>query len=54
MRLTEKVSIITGAGSGMGRVAALRFAAEGSLVVVADNQEAGAEETVRLVKAASG
>jgi NAD(P)-dependent dehydrogenase (short-subunit alcohol dehydrogenase family) len=54
MRLQEKVSIITGAGGGMGRVAALRFAAEGSLVVVADNQKAAAEETVRLVKAAGG
>jgi NAD(P)-dependent dehydrogenase (short-subunit alcohol dehydrogenase family) len=38
----------------MGRVAALRFASEGSLVVVADNQKAAAEETVRLVKAAGG
>jgi NAD(P)-dependent dehydrogenase (short-subunit alcohol dehydrogenase family) len=54
MRLQEKVSIITGAGGGMGRVAALRFASEGSLVVVADNQKAAAEETVRLVKAAGG
>jgi NAD(P)-dependent dehydrogenase (short-subunit alcohol dehydrogenase family) len=54
MRLQEKVSIITGAGGGMGRVAALRFAAEGSLVVVADNQKTAAEETVRLVKAAGG
>jgi NAD(P)-dependent dehydrogenase (short-subunit alcohol dehydrogenase family) len=54
MRLQDKVSIITGAGSGMGRVAALRFAAEGSLVVVADNQKAAAEETVALVKAAGG
>jgi len=54
MRLAEKVSIITGAGGGMGRVAALRFAAEGSRVVVADNQKAAAEETVRLIKAAGG
>jgi NAD(P)-dependent dehydrogenase (short-subunit alcohol dehydrogenase family) len=54
MRLKEKVSIITGAGSGMGRVAALRFAAEGSRVVVADNQEAAAVETVRQVRAAGG
>ena len=54
MRLKDKVSIITGAGSGMGRVAALRFAAEGSRVVVADNQRAAAEETVRQVKAAGG
>jgi NAD(P)-dependent dehydrogenase (short-subunit alcohol dehydrogenase family) len=54
MRLQDKVSIITGAGSGMGRVAALRFAAEGSSVVVADNNAAAAEETVRLVRAAGG
>ena len=54
MRLKEKVSIITGAGSGMGRVAALRFAAEGSRVVVADSQETAALETVRQVRAAGG
>jgi NAD(P)-dependent dehydrogenase (short-subunit alcohol dehydrogenase family) len=54
MRLTEKVSIITGAGSGMGRVAALRFAAEGSSVVVADRDAAAAGETVRQVQAAGG
>jgi NAD(P)-dependent dehydrogenase (short-subunit alcohol dehydrogenase family) len=54
MRLNEKVSIITGAGSGMGRVAALRFAAEGSSVVVADMQKASAEETVRQIRATGG
>jgi NAD(P)-dependent dehydrogenase (short-subunit alcohol dehydrogenase family) len=54
MRLKDKVSVITGAGGGMGRVAALRFAAEGSRVVVADNQAAAAEETVRQVRAAGG
>jgi NAD(P)-dependent dehydrogenase (short-subunit alcohol dehydrogenase family) len=54
MRLEDKVSIITGAGSGMGRVAALRFAAEGSRVVVADILKAAAEETVRLIRAAGG
>jgi NAD(P)-dependent dehydrogenase (short-subunit alcohol dehydrogenase family) len=54
MRLKEKVSIITGAGGGMGRVAALRFAAEGSFVVAADNQPGAAEETVRQVRAAGG
>ncbi len=54
MRLKDKVSIITGAGSGMGRVAALRFAAEGSRVIVADNQGEAAEETVRQIRAAGG
>ena len=54
MRLSGKVSIITGAGGGMGRVAALRFAAEGSRVVVADTHKASAEETVRQILAAGG
>jgi NAD(P)-dependent dehydrogenase (short-subunit alcohol dehydrogenase family) len=54
MRLEDKVSIITGAGSGMGRVAALRFAAEGSRVIVADNQAEAADETVRQIGAAGG
>ena len=54
MRLADKVSVITGAGSGMGRVAALRFAAEGSRVIVADNQGPAAEETVRQIRAAGG
>jgi len=54
MRLQGKVSIITGAGGGMGRVAALRFAREGSSVVVADNNEAAALETVAQIRAAGG
>jgi NAD(P)-dependent dehydrogenase (short-subunit alcohol dehydrogenase family) len=54
MRLEGKVSIITGAGSGMGRVAALRFAAEGSRVIVADNQGEAAQETVRQIRAGGG
>jgi NAD(P)-dependent dehydrogenase (short-subunit alcohol dehydrogenase family) len=54
MRLSDKVSIITGGGSGMGRTASLMFAAEGAKVVVADFSEAAGEETVRLVRAAGG
>jgi NAD(P)-dependent dehydrogenase (short-subunit alcohol dehydrogenase family) len=54
MRLAGKVSIITGAGGGMGRVAALRFAAEGSKVVVADSNEAAARETAAQIAAAGG
>jgi NAD(P)-dependent dehydrogenase (short-subunit alcohol dehydrogenase family) len=54
MRLKGKVSIITGSGGGIGRAAALRFAAEGSRVVVADNQMIAAEETVRQIRAAGG
>ncbi len=54
MRLQDKVAIITGAGSGMGRTAAAFFAAEGARIVVADYDAAGAEETVRQVRAAGG
>jgi NAD(P)-dependent dehydrogenase (short-subunit alcohol dehydrogenase family) len=54
MRLTDKVAIITGAGSGMGRVAAQMFAAEGAKVVVAEFDEAAGEETVSMVTGAGG
>lgn len=54
MRLRDKVAIITGAGSGIGREAALIFAREGAQVVVADiNQQAG-ETTVAAITAAGG
>ncbi len=54
MRLRDKVAIITGAGSGMGRAAALMFAAEGAKVVVAEFNDAAGRETVRQVEAAAG
>ena len=54
MRLADKVSIITGGGSGMGRVAASMFAAQGARVVVADVAAAAAEETAQAVTAAGG
>jgi len=54
MRLQDKVSIITGGGSGMGRVAALMFAAEGAKVVVADVTEQTAGAVVDEVRAAGG
>jgi NAD(P)-dependent dehydrogenase (short-subunit alcohol dehydrogenase family) len=53
-RLEDKVAIITGAGSGMGRVAAQMFAAEGAKVVAAEFDEAGGNETVALITAAGG
>jgi len=52
MRLDGKTAFITGAGSGLGRAAAERFAGEGATVVAADVDLDGAEETVGLVEAA--
>jgi len=53
-RLDGKVTVITGAGNGIGRATALRFAEEGSAVVVADIQSERAEETAEMVIAAGG
>lgn len=54
MRLADKVCVITGAGSGMGRVASTIFAAQGARVVVADANEAAASETAMAVTGAGG
>jgi NAD(P)-dependent dehydrogenase (short-subunit alcohol dehydrogenase family) len=49
-----KVAFVTGAGSGIGRAAALAFAREGASVVVADVSEQGNQETARMIEAAGG
>jgi len=54
MRLVNKVVIITGAGSGIGRASAYLFAREGAKLVVADIDDAGGEETVATIKAGGG
>jgi NAD(P)-dependent dehydrogenase (short-subunit alcohol dehydrogenase family) len=54
MRLKDKVALITGAGSGIGRQSALLFAKEGAAVLVVDVNDKAGEETVALVKRAGG
>ena len=51
MRLQDKVCIITGAGSGMGRVATHMFCEQGARVVAADVSEGPGEETVAQARA---
>ena len=53
-RLDGKVALITGAGSGMGRAAALLFAGEGARVVVSDVDHSAGDESVAAVRAAGG
>lgn len=52
--LEGKVAVITGAGSGVGRAAALIFSAHGARLVVADINRAAVEETAAQAKAAGG
>jgi NAD(P)-dependent dehydrogenase (short-subunit alcohol dehydrogenase family) len=54
VRLEDKVTIITGAGGGMGRTAARMFAAEGAKVVCVDVTEEMAESAAAEVTAAGG
>ncbi|HZC80051.1 MAG TPA: glucose 1-dehydrogenase [Ktedonobacterales bacterium] len=54
MRLAGKVIFVTGAGGGMGRVAAEMFTAEGAEVVATDYAAEPLEETVALVREAGG
>jgi NAD(P)-dependent dehydrogenase (short-subunit alcohol dehydrogenase family) len=49
MRLKDKIAIITGGGSGIGRATCQRFAEEGARVVVADINQKGGKETVALL-----
>jgi 2-keto-3-deoxy-L-fuconate dehydrogenase len=54
MKLEQRVAVITGAGSGIGRAMALLFAQEGARILAADINGSAAEETAAAVQAAGG
>jgi 3-oxoacyl-[acyl-carrier protein] reductase len=50
MRLPNKVALITGSGSGIGRASAVLFSQEGAKIAVVDIDEKSGQETVRLIR----
>jgi NAD(P)-dependent dehydrogenase (short-subunit alcohol dehydrogenase family) len=52
--LNGKVAIVTGSGSGIGRASAQYLGSQGVAVVVADVNDAGAEQTVEMIRGAGG
>jgi NAD(P)-dependent dehydrogenase (short-subunit alcohol dehydrogenase family) len=54
MRLKDRIAVITGGGSGIGRASALLFAREGAFVALVDRDRDGLQETANAVREANG
>ena len=54
MKLIDRIAVVTGAGSGIGRATALMFAREGARVAVVDLEEATAKATAEEIERAGG
>ena len=54
MSLSEKVGLVTGSGSGIGRSIAQILAARGARIIVADINTKGGEDTVRMIRETGG
>jgi 2-keto-3-deoxy-L-fuconate dehydrogenase len=54
MRLKDRIAVITGAGSGIGRASAALFAREGAFVALVDRDSTGMQETLAAIRGAGG
>jgi len=54
MRLKQRIAVVTGAGSGLGRASALLFAKQGAFVALVDRDKAGLMETIAGIRDANG
>lgn len=53
-KLENRVAVVTGGGSGLGRGMCIRFAAEGAKVIIADLKPEAAEETAAMIREQGG
>ncbi len=53
-RLKDRVAVVTGAGRGIGRATAIKFAGEGAQIVIADYDKTSAHETLDMIESNSG
>jgi NAD(P)-dependent dehydrogenase (short-subunit alcohol dehydrogenase family) len=54
MRLKDRIAVVTGSGSGIGRASALLFAREGAFVALVDRDQAGMQETLEAIRGING